>query len=104
MKKLFLFMMLMVLPLLVHAYDAEIDGIFYNLYSSTKEAVVTYKDNNYNSYSGSVDIPEGFTYGGVKYSVAGIGSNAFQNCSGLTSVTIPNTVSKMGQYAFSGCI
>ena len=32
-----------------------------------------------------------------------IGNNAFQYCSGLTSVTIPNSVTSIGNYAFSGC-
>ncbi len=27
----------------------------------------------------------------------------FANCSGLTSVTIPNSVTSIGDYAFSGC-
>ena len=35
--------------------------------------------------------------------VASIGRYAFQNCSGLTSVTIPNSVISIDDYAFSGC-
>ena len=37
------------------------------------------------------------------YSVTRIGDRAFQNCSGLTSVTIPNGVTSIDQYAFNGC-
>ncbi|MDO4202813.1 MAG: leucine-rich repeat protein [Bacteroidales bacterium] len=33
-----------------------------------------------------------------------IGSDAFSGCSGLTSVTIPNSVTSIGSDAFSGCI
>ena len=29
--------------------------------------------------------------------------NAFEDCNALTSVTIPNTVTRIGEYAFSGC-
>ena len=32
-----------------------------------------------------------------------IASSAFENCNGLTSVTIPNSVTEIGNWAFSGC-
>ena len=36
-------------------------------------------------------------------SVTGIGSHAFSGCSGFTSVTIPGSVMSIGSYAFHGC-
>ena len=39
----------------------------------------------------------------IPNSVTSIGEYAFSYCSGLTSVTIPNSVTSIGQYAFSGC-
>lgn len=38
-----------------------------------------------------------------KTDVTSIGEWAFQNCTGLTSITIPNSVTSFGRYAFSGC-
>ena len=83
------------------AYDVEIDGIYYNL--SGTEATVTYKDENYNSYSGMVTIPESFTYEDRNYHVKVIGTHAFTRCSGLTSVTIPNSITSLGDGAFVYC-
>ena len=55
------------------------------------------------STTGSVTIPEKVYYAGKGYTVTSIGSNAFSNCSGLTSVTIPNSVTSIGDRAFSSC-
>ena len=39
----------------------------------------------------------------IPNSVTSIGNFAFQFCSGLTSVTIPNNVTSIGNFAFGGC-
>ena len=85
------------------AYNAEIDGIYYNLVPKGNFAVVTYKDQNYSSYSGKVEIPEKVMYEGVEYSVTSIGDHAFYRSWSLTSVSIPNSVTTIGDYAFAEC-
>ena len=99
-KQLVLFVMFIV-SVAAKAYDACIDGVYYNLKT---EATVTYKDTNYNSYSGTVVIPDFVTYNGKTYSVTKIGSLAFASCSDLTSVTIPDGVGSIEERAFYGCI
>ena len=80
------------------AYDVKVDGIYYDIFETS--AIVTSGDNK---YSGDIVIPESITYNASKYPVTSIGYEAFSGCSGLTSVTIPNSVTIIGWNSFSGC-
>ncbi len=84
------------------AYDFYVDGIYYNKLGGDN-VEVTYKTTSYNSYSGSVTIPEVVTYSKTTYRVTTIGEFAFYECSSLTSVTIPHSVTTIGKCAFSFC-
>lgn len=100
MKKIIFLLILTLLPLVASAYDAQIDGIYYNIITKAKQAEVTSGDTK---YTGSVIIPATVTYDDVTYSVTSIGFGAFSGCSGLTSVTMGSGVTSIGNYAFSGC-
>ena len=101
MKKVLSFFILMLLPMVAGAETVEIDGIYYELVSETKEATV--KKIPSGSNYGSVVIPASVTCNGAEYSVTSIGGGAFFSCSGLTSVTIPNSVTSIGDKAFFYC-
>lgn len=109
MKQLFLTVLLLALPLFASAYDCKVDGIYFNLIPKGNVAEVTYQgyndiyNNYYSDYSGSVTIPMKFTYNGVEYTVTSIGEGAFEYCSELTSVKIPNSVTSIGKRAFRYC-
>ena len=57
-----------------------------------------------NRSSGDISIPATITVGENTYTVTSIGDYAFANCSGLTSVTIPDGVTSIGDYAFYFCL
>lgn len=98
--KNFLFLILFFLiKIYSFAYDVKIGGIYYLLKSDF--AIVTNGDNK---YEGNINIPDSIEYEGHEYEVRSIGDFAFKNCSQLKSVTIPNSVTNIGEQAFSICI
>jgi hypothetical protein len=78
-----------------------VGGIAYLITSSISPYTVevayggTYKD--------AVSIPASVSYNSISYSVTSIGNYAFDQCTGLSSITIPGSVTSIGSYAFYGC-
>ncbi|MDE5788185.1 MAG: leucine-rich repeat domain-containing protein [Bacteroidaceae bacterium] len=104
MKKSLLTLFLLLTAVVSRAYDFEVDGIRYRITSAKELTVgVTHKGYGMDGYSGSVVIPESVTCNGVTYSVTSVVEGAFDGCSSLTSVIIPNSVTAIGEMTFLNC-
>lgn len=81
------------------AVDFSLDGLNYNIISETDRTIELTRG----SYKGDITVPKKLIINGKTYTVIRIGTKAFYECSGLTSVSVPNSVTSIGDYAFSGC-
>ena len=105
---------------ITNTMTTTIDGINYELTPATHEAEVIWGE-----YSGDINIPASVTYEGEPYAVTSIhewafyssgitsvtlpeglttiGNGVFNGCSSLTHVELPSTLTNVGQYQFLGC-
>ena len=98
------FVMLVVLMLMTtsSAMAEVIDGIRYLLDSDTKTATLLPKMEG--KYSGDIIIPEKVKGNdGVEYVVTSLSASCFEDCSGLTSITIPSSVTSLSGACFFNC-
>ena len=86
-------------------YEFAVDGIYYKIVDN--EACVTYQEYrsgmHLSDYHGDVVIPAQVTYQDVTYPVTTIDYYAFNYCQGLTSITIPESITAIKDNAFYLC-
>lgn len=111
-QSILLTMFLCMFGIRASAHDIELknaDGvtIYYDYINNRSELKVTYRgssiDSYSNEYTGNVVIPSEVTIRNITYMVTSIGNGAFYNCTGLSSVTIPNSITGIEVFAFRGC-
>lgn len=85
--------------LLANAEVVNIDGINYELNNDDMTAQVAETPDA----SGDITLPEKLNYEGNQYVLTAIGNEAFSECGGVTSVTIPESVTLIDGYAFERC-
>ena len=80
------------------------NGCSGELIINSKIVETDYSYNNYPMYNSRGWLyGAGFTKLTIGDSVTKIGNYAFSGCSSLTSITIPDSVTSIGDYAFEGC-
>ena len=124
MKHKFVFLAILI-SLLAFPLSIKADGVHYDFSAVSPTGQILYYrilDNNanvevtypyysdgdyyptgYEGPSGNISIPAQVNSNGISYSVTSIGSQAFRNCTYLTSVTLPNSVTSIGTSTFNGC-
>ena len=99
-KQLLTTIVVLLCSVMAHAYDFEVDGIYYNIISSSDlTAEVTEGDNE---YSGEITIPSTVTYKSKTLKITRIARSAFSHAK-IQSITIPNSIESIGTFAFESC-
>jgi len=104
MKKITLTLLAVMACTLSFAETVKINGLYYSLGTTTATLVKDQSSDlsTYKAYT-SVDVPASVTYNNYTYPVVTIGTSAFENCSNLQSVTLPNSITAIYTDAFYGC-
>ena len=77
-----------------------IDGLRYLIDSDVKTATLA-ANNGDEKYSGNIVVPEKVKASdGVEYPVTAFAANTFKECKGLKSISIPSSVTSLGEYCF----
>ena len=85
---------------IIDIYNVSYEGLIYDIIDGKATCI------GYEETPEIINIPSYIThdnYENIKFEVVGIKRFAFQDCKSLTSVTIPDSITNIGYYAFRGC-
>lgn len=102
MKKLLLFPISLLLAPAAQALQFEVNDITYTWGNLESSLIVTSNQNQ--SLSGDIVIPSCINYEGTTYTVKAVDYEAFLGCIHITSLTLSEGVTSIGDYAFEGCL
>jgi len=103
MKKFFMLLTLVLLPMLVSAkaYTIKVGDLWYKILTHNRTCWVTSVSEE--QYAGDIVIPATIEVEGYTFKVTQIDLVAFAGFKKVTSVVIPEGVTKIGMSAFDGC-
>ena len=84
-----------------HSSRLPQDGLYYEVTSNVEPYTVAVVGADADITT--ANIPETIEFIGKTFAVTSIGGEAFQYCSSLTSIAIPNSITSIGDNAFAGC-
>ncbi len=104
MKKLLISLLALLFSAGLFADAVLIDGLYYNLGNTTAQVAPdpTSGKSVYSAYI-TVTIPASVYYNNYTYPVTTIATSAFEGCSNLQAVTLPNSITTIYTDAFYGC-
>lgn len=108
MKSWLIMMVMLCVSVTGYSQTECVDGIFYYFNTYDKTAAVTYDPSvdiwsgGIETYQGDLEIPETVKYNDETYTVTSISSYAFRNNQGLTSISIPKTVTYLDESESAG--
>ena len=81
------------------------DGVtlYYEIIDTLHQAARICKSPLNDAYQGIINIPASVTYQKQTYKITDIGFAAFNDCTSLKIVNLPNTISSIHSFAFAGC-
>jgi len=103
-KKIFLLLTFLIIGLIIFmpnrvnaTTEIELEGIKYNLEDGNATLI------KYTGTESELEIPAKISYNNKEYSVNEIKNGAFENCNEVKKITIPNSITLIGETAFFIC-
>ncbi len=100
MRKLIILSISLLLAFETHALNFKLDNLWY---CTNDDDISVCLGSFENEPLGGIEIPSSVIYNGKSYAVTSVGSYAFFDSRGLTSVTLPKGIASIGDGAFENC-
>lgn len=101
-KKITILLAAMIVCLSCNAKAFTFNNVRFEIYQSNVSVIVVPLEGG-KKYEGEVVIPDQVPFSRITYKVEAIKDSCFKDSKKLTKITLPETLRKIGAYAFKGC-